>query len=53
VKSNFNGIVRQMGGRRIQMFSPDTGAKQVSINFVRGTQAKLVQLIMTPNHRSY
>ena len=31
-----------MGGRTIQMFSPDTGAKQVSINFVRGTQAKLV-----------
>ena len=42
VKSNLNGIVKQIGGKRIQMFSPDAGAKQVSISLVRGTQAELV-----------
>lgn len=42
VSVNLDGVVKQIDGKRIQLFSPDGGAKQLSEVSVRGTSVDLV-----------
>lgn len=42
VKVNLDGVVKQIDGKRVKLFSPDTEAKAVDVVAVRGSQVELI-----------
>lgn len=42
VRLNLNGVVKQIDSKRIQLFSPDSSARDVKVSYLRGTVVELV-----------